>query len=526
MSLLAASLLFLPAIQGPSVKELLDSQLMDIRRLQNEDGSYGNTIRETAWTVIAMTQGPRSYREDDGPFLRNAVQNLLRAAQGLTPKRARDATVAYALHCTNAERYHTTIRGLLTPWPQLETEWLAVAVPGADALPAVEHLLQCPSTAPFSARVLACAKAAVTFREAQQNPDSRTPVFAETYESGVDFLLEERADSGLWEFMGQPEPGITALAAKALLGSARPEVVQQAEIVLDYLVSLQQKDGSIHAGNLPVYVTSVAIMALQAGGREKDQTVIQKAGNFLRQTQTDGTEGYSESDKFYGGIGYGNDLRPDLSNLQYALQGLKASGAAPDDPAFQKALLFLQRCQNRKESNTVTVKNAEGYVVEASNDGGGIYYPGNSMAGYEKLPNGNVAALSYGSMTYALLKCYVFAGLDKSDPRVADVLKWVGKNWTLEVNPGFDALKNPMAGYMGLYYYYLSLAEALSTAKVQELTTADGTHHDWRMELLQKLSELQNKDGSWVNEKAPRWWEGNPVLCTAYALNALQRVHP
>ena len=84
MSLLAASLLFLPAIQGPSVKELLDSQLMDIRRLQNEDGSYGNTVRETAWTVIAMTQGPRSYREDDGPFLRNAVQNLLRAAQGLT----------------------------------------------------------------------------------------------------------------------------------------------------------------------------------------------------------------------------------------------------------------------------------------------------------------------------------------------------------------------------------------------------------------------------------------------------------
>ncbi len=526
MSLLAASLLFLPAIQGPSVKELLDRQLMEIRRLQNEDGGYGNTVRDTAWTVIAMTQGPRSYQEDDGPFLRNAVQNLVRAAQGLEPNRPRDASVAYALQCADQDRYQKSISSLLHAWPKLEEEWLAIAVPGADDLPAVEHLLQCPPTAPFSTRVLACARSAVAFQKEQQHPDSRTPVFAETYESGVDFLLQERAESGLWEFMGHPEPGITALAAKALLGSARPKVVQQAEVILDYLVSLQKKDGSIHAGNLPVYVTSVAIMALQAGGRKEDQPIIQKAGNFLRVTQTDGTEGYSESDKFYGGIGYGNDLRPDLSNLQYALQGLKASGAPTDDPAFQKAILFLQRCQNRKESNPIAVKNAEGNVVESSNDGGGIYYPGNSMAGYEKLPNGNVAALSYGSMTYALLKCYVFAGLDKSDPRVADVLKWVGKNWTLEVNPGFDALNNPIAGYMGLYYYYLSLAEALSTAKVQGLTSADGTHHDWRQELFQKLSALQSKDGSWVNEKAPRWWEGNPVLCTAYALNALQRVHP
>jgi hypothetical protein len=35
------------------------------------------------------------------------------------------------------------------------------------------------------------------------------------------------------------------------------------------------------------------------------------------------------------------------------------------------------------------------------------------------------------------------------------------------------------------------------------------------------LARAQREDGSWVNEFAPRWWEGNPVLCTAYALHAL-----
>ena len=33
---------------------------------------------------------------------------------------------------------------------------------------------------------------------------------------------------------------------------------------------------------------------------------------------------------------------------------------------------------------------------------------------------------------------------------------------------------------------------------------------------------MQSKiDGSWVNENASRWWEGNPVLATAYVMLTL-----
>ena len=41
--------------------------------------------------------------------------------------------------------------------------------------------------------------------------------------------------------------------------------------------------------------------------------------------------------------------------------------------------------------------------------------------------------------------------------------------------------------------------------------------------LQQKLRELQLADGSWRNEKNDRWWEGQKLVCTVYALLALER---
>ena len=72
--------------------------------------------------------------------------------------------------------------------------------------------------------------------------------------------------------------------------------------------------------------------------------------------------------------------------------------------------------------------------------------------------------------------------------------------------------------------HYLTIAEALSTAKLTTLNTPDGVEHDWRAELGAQLVAMQQEDGSWVNNDAPRWWEGNPILCTAYAVSALRIV--
>jgi len=122
-------------------------------------------------------------------------------------------------------------------------------------------------------------------------------------------------------------------------------------------------------------------------------------------------------------------------------------------------------------------------------------------------------------MTYAGFKSLLYAGITKDDPRVRAAWDWITKNWTLDENPGMQYLGADKA-QQGLYYYYHTLARALNAADTPTIVDAKGTSHDWRLELIDKLSELQKPDGSWSGEK--RWMEDNPVLVTAYAVLALQ----
>ena len=79
-------------------------------------------------------------------------------------------------------------------------------------------------------------------------------------------------------------------------------------------------------------------------------------------------------------------------------------------------------------------------------------------------------------------------------------------------------------GEQGLYYYYHTMAKALDLSGVKLVKKADGTKANWRRELAMKLFDLQQADGSWVNENG-RWWERDPVLVTAYALLTLERIY-
>ena len=198
---------------------------------------------------------------------------------------------------------------------------------------------------------------------------------------------------------------------------------------------------------------------------------IKRAQGFLVNLQADEGEGYSADHPFYGGIGYGGDERPDLSNLQMALEALVASGLEEDHVAFDRAVRFLERCQNRSESNDFELRSAEGKIV-SGNDGGAGYYPGDSKAGFEVLADGTKIPRSYGSMTYALLKGLVFSGLETTDERVQACWKWLSEHYTLDVNPGFEHSSDPTAAYQGLFYYFHSMARALSVFGAQEVRVA------------------------------------------------------
>lgn len=321
------------------------------------------------------------------------------------------------------------------------------------------------------------------------------------------YLIESGQDDD-GSFSAQIGPAVTALAVAGLVKSGTPVEAPAVQKAVRYLLSFKQSNGGIHPPESLVsnYETAIAMMALAAcntnGQYDAD---IKAAEMFVKGLQWDDGEGPGPADPAYGGAGYGKKNRPDLSNTSFLIEALRSVGVGEDDPAIQRALVFVSRTQNLEgPHNTLP--------FAAKNPDGGFYYTpaagGESQAG--TTPTGGLR--SYASMTYAGLKSMIFAGLSQEDPRVKAAISWLGKHYTFEENPGL--------GNAGLYYYFHTAAKALDVLGEETFTDAAGVAHPWRSELADALIRRQHEDGSWINEN-PRWMEGDPNLVTAYALLAL-----
>jgi squalene-hopene/tetraprenyl-beta-curcumene cyclase len=350
-------------------------------------------------------------------------------------------------------------------------------------------------------------------------PEMRRAQIVASYDKGLDFLLTKQKD-GIWSVQGKPHAGFTGLAITPFL--ERPDGVRESDkpVVaksLQWIASQLAEDGGIKAPESSNYETSVVIMALAASKDAKYKDDVARAAAYIKKQQF-----VDEKDPSYGGIGYGDDgMRSDLSNTQYALAALAAAGVPKDDPLYQKALVFLSRTQNRKENEApgepTEWKDPNGKKVVRGNDGGAAYAPGNGEhTGFDTAPDGTQVLRSYGSMTYALLRCYHLAGLDQKDGRVKAAVDWISKHWTVDANPGMpDDNKRD-----GLYYYYSAIAKTLPAMGIDRITLPDGKSVDWRSDLSKKLMAEQTPTGMWINA-GPRWMESDPVLATGYALTAL-----
>ncbi len=345
------------------------------------------------------------------------------------------------------------------------------------------------------------------------SPAARADERAETVrglaDRGIEYL-KTRGQAASGAFSEETGAAVTGLCVAAILRH-RPEAKNDPAIrkALAFIESHIRSDGGIYAeGSLyKNYETCVAVDALiQANENGKYDSVLERSRLFLRGLQWDESEGLTPQDPAYGGAGYGNHSRPDLSNTSFMIEALRQLGDEADDEAIQKALMFVARTQNLAGHGNDTEH------ADAVGDGGFYYTPaagGSSQAG--KTENGGLR--SYASMTYAGFKSMIYAGLTQDDPRVAAALSFIRANYSLETNPGM--------GDAGLYYYYHTFAKALSVAEIDILDDAEGTPHVWRDELVATLKAEQMPDGSWVNKRNERWMEGNQNLVTAYALLAL-----
>lgn len=329
-------------------------------------------------------------------------------------------------------------------------------------------------------------------------------------DKGLEWLKTQQREDGLFEGSpGEGHPGITALAITAFLRHPQKKYSDEKhpfiQKALNALIAMQHENGAIYDVNkqpaLPNYTTSISVMALSSTENPKKyEDVIKKAQGFIK-----GLQVQDEESVYYGGIGYGSrESVHDLSNLNLAIQALKESGS-DDDEVWNKAIKFLERTQNRSESND---------QKWAGNDGGFIYSPdGESKAGTDEAGSPR----SYASMTYAGLLSFIYANVDKNDDRVKSAVQWIGKHFTVEENYGMGA--------QGLYYNYHTMAKALRLYGKDTIIDAKGVSHDWYQELAEKLIEVQKPDGSWMNENS-RWMEALPVLATSYAVLSLDTAYP
>lgn len=450
----------------------------------------------------------------------------------------------------------------------------------------------------------------------------------EMIEKSIEYLRSQQdEETGGWVVMPEGAPQLPAISSLVLTGMLmEPDIGPDDPTVargVDFVLSFQQPDGGIYDRVLANYNTSIALSALARVNTSEAGGAIEGGQAFLKgiQWSEDALEHPETGDvdaqhPFYGGVGYGRNGRPDMSNTTLMLQGLRDSGLDCDDEAFTRALTFLSRTQMHGEINDMPYAegSTQGGFIYATSPTGDEIGVGESKAGTieETLSDGTTVSRlrAYGSMTYAGFKSYIFADLDRDDPRVQLAYDWIRQHYDLSENPGL--------GTDGMYYYYVTFSRAMDawglptvevfdkeptvltgrisfaqergTYTLDELTDASGDIYDlnypvlrldidfrpngaggtapsfattnmdlrfaddreyrivgnpfidssmannsvsyrttvrltqprdWANDLIDRLAELQNPDGSFrvVDD---RWMEDNPVLITSYALLALQ----
>jgi squalene-hopene/tetraprenyl-beta-curcumene cyclase len=500
---------------GPVVKPSIDF-LIENRKA---DGSFGDADA-TAWTIAAL-------RAMDPDGFADEIATAGGAADGKPS--AFDAAVSRVLADVKPDHFPQQIGAASQ---KSAKQWLAeppAALDRAKAADTLVELVACQvANKMLDTQTTQEPKAAVAAPASTERPK-----FSAAQQKAFVWLWSQQKDGTFSIKRGDKtvvDPALTGFGLSALQTKPKadrsPDEQATIEKGLRWLIEHQNADGTF-GEYLPNYTTCVVVAALARWDDPAVKGALAKAQRAILGFQNVESAGYQRGDRDYGSIGYGSSQRGDLSNLHFSIEALRATGLPANNDAFEKAIVFLQRTQNLKSVNDFSGKvpdpDKDGVILDATSgdDGGAAYYPGNSAAGYIVQPDGKSVPRSYGSMTYALLKSYTLAGVSGDDPRVQAAVKWIQENWTLAVNPGADPSMAEKTKYQGLFYYYMVLAQALDVAGVETIK-AQGKEIDWRNALRAHLESIQAQDGTWVNGKNDRWMESLPLLCTCYAMTALE----
>jgi squalene-hopene/tetraprenyl-beta-curcumene cyclase len=318
----------------------------------------------------------------------------------------------------------------------------------------------------------------------------------EALRRGRAYLLAGQTDDGALGPRERPDVCGVATTALALWALSRTEDLATDSAPSDraarYLLAHVQPDGGVYDPRraLHVYTSGVAARALQARCADAPSEELERAWRnaevFAHRRGV--PESVLDED--------GEARLPTGQAPERAAELLH--GDAELGEAEERALRFLEQLSGASAEVGPLRTRAHGW----------------------RLPPGVDAPFSYEDVLPI-----VYRSLRPEDDLARRALAAIRKHYTLERNP--DLTRRYGDGgfreeHQGIYYYYLLLARTLAAFGDPSLHLESGEEHDWVRELARRLLVLQRPDGAWSNA-SDRWWEGEPVLVTSYAMLALDR---
>ncbi len=300
---------------------------------------------------------------------------------------------------------------------------------------------------------------------------------------GVAYLRKSQNDSGGWQEFGSQSCGLSALCTLALLNGGLDKDDPAVVRALRYLRTFEPKE---------TYSVSLQTLVFCQLGSAIDLSRIRSNVELLCERQK--SDGDRSGAWDYGGnrsIGNG-----DPSNTQFALLAL---GAAKDRGIDVDPVVFERSLK---------------YWISRQRGGGWTYHGGAPVSGSMTCAGIASVIIARGglegdssSIVDDQIRCC--GGIpDQQDPVEAG-LAWLGRNFSLQVNPGGSSMT---------YYYYLYALERVGRLSGRRFIG----DHDWYREGAERLLELQDGfQGFWSG--AGQMAESNPDVATSFALLFLSK---
>jgi squalene-hopene/tetraprenyl-beta-curcumene cyclase len=332
-----------------------------------------------------------------------------------------------------------------------------------------------------------------------------------TLAKAADFLWSQQAKDGGWpsHTYGLLRSGqsLTPFVLEALLQVPDRQPTAKIDRAIEFIRRNTNPEGTLGMmdptlPDYPNYATALAVSALCRARRPGWEAQVTPMIACLRRQQFTEDTGWHASDPPYGAWGMGGIEHPppnpghvDLSMTRYVIEALRAAGVAAIDPAFARARIFVERCQNYDPKH-------------ADNADGGFFFSTTEFD-TNKAGHDGQHFRSYGTTTADGILALLAIGRPRDDERVKAAARWLTAHHRDMAVPGFIGEAFQRWPH-GLAFYYA----AAGSQAFRALSVPVG------LAVAEALERSQKPDGSWSNpENLVK--EDDPFIATAFAVRAL-----